>query len=76
MTLSASSAESGSATEEVEVNGETDIEIGFNAKYLLDITQQISGDGCKLTLADPASPTIIQENGDNSVLYVLMPLRV
>ncbi len=76
MTLSASSAESGSATEEVEVNGETDIEIGFNAKYLLDITSQIGGEGCRLTLADPSSPTIIQDNGDPSSLYVLMPLRV
>lgn len=76
MTLSASSPEAGSATEEVEVNGDTDIEIGFNAKYLLDITQQIEGEGCRLTLADPASPTIIQDNGDPSSLYVLMPLRV
>ena len=76
MTLSASSAESGSATEEVEVNGDTDIEIGFNAKYLLDITSQIEGEGCRLTLADPASPTIIQDNGDASALYVIMPLRV
>jgi len=76
MTLSASSAESGSATEELEVNGDTDLEIGFNAKYLLDITSQISGEGCRLTLADPASPTIIQDNGDPSALYVLMPLRV
>ncbi|HOO81605.1 MAG TPA: DNA polymerase III subunit beta, partial [Alphaproteobacteria bacterium] len=66
MTVSASSAESGSATEEVEVNGETDIEIGFNAKYLLDITSQIEGEGCRLTLADPASPTIIQDNSDPS----------
>lgn len=76
MTLSASSAESGSATEELEVNGDTDIEIGFNAKYLLDITSQIEGEGCRLTLADPASPTIIQDNSDPSALYVLMPLRV
>lgn len=76
MTLSASSAESGSATEEVEVNGDTDIEIGFNAKYLLDITSQIEGEGCRLTLADAASPTIIQDNSDPSALYVLMPLRV
>ncbi len=76
MTLSASSAESGSATEELEVNGETDIEIGFNAKYLLDITSQIEGEGCRLTLADAASPTIIQDNSDPSALYVLMPLRV
>lgn len=76
MTLSASSAEAGSATEEVEVNGETDIEIGFNAKYLLDITSQINGEGCRLTLDNPAAPTIIQDNGDPSSLYVLMPLRV
>lgn len=76
MMLSASSAESGSATEEVEVNGDTEIEIGFNAKYLLDITSQIGGEGCRLSLADPSSPTIIQDNGDASSLYVLMPLRV
>ncbi|MEM7679723.1 MAG: DNA polymerase III subunit beta [Pseudomonadota bacterium] len=76
LTLSASSAESGSATEEMEVSGETEIEIGFNAKYLLDITSQIEGEGCRFTLADPASPTIIQDNSDPSALYVLMPLRV
>ncbi|MGH1374881.1 MAG: DNA polymerase III subunit beta [Alphaproteobacteria bacterium] len=76
MTLSASSPESGSATEEMEVNGDSDMEIGFNAKYLLDITSQIEGEGCRLTLADSASPTIIQDNSDPSALYVLMPLRV
>ncbi len=76
MTISASSAESGSATEEMEVNGDADMEIGFNAKYLLDITSQIEGDGCRLTLADASAPTIIQDNSDPSSLYVLMPLRV
>lgn len=77
MVISASSPEAGSATEELEINGETAMEIGFNARYLLDITQQIPTDsGCRLTLADAASPTIIQDNGDPSALYVLMPLRV
>ena len=77
MVLSASSPEAGSATEELEVSGETALEIGFNAKYLLDITSQISQEGgCRLTLADAASPTIIQDNADPSSLYVLMPLRV
>ncbi|PCJ99145.1 MAG: DNA polymerase III subunit beta [Zetaproteobacteria bacterium] len=76
MTLSASSPEAGSATEELEINGDAKMEIGFNAKYLLDITSQIEGDGCRLTLADSASPTIIQDNSDPSSLYVLMPLRV
>ncbi len=76
MILSASSPEAGSATEELEVNGDCDMEIGFNAKYLLDITSQIEGEGCRLTLADSSSPTIIQDNSDPSALYVLMPLRV
>jgi len=76
MTLSANSAESGSATEDLEVSGEMDIEIGFNAKYLLDITSQIESEGCRIKFADPSSPTIIQASNDNSSLYVLMPLRV
>jgi DNA polymerase-3 subunit beta len=76
MILSASSPEAGSATEELEINGDSSMEIGFNAKYLLDITSQIEGEGCRLTLADSASPTIIQDNSDPSSLYVLMPLRV
>lgn len=76
MVISANSPEAGSATEEMEVNGSTDIEIGFNAKYVLDITSQIDGEGCRFSFADPASPTIIQDNSDPSALYVLMPLRV
>lgn len=76
MTLSANSPDAGSATEDLEVNGNDNMEIGFNAKYLLDITSQIEGDGCRLTLADAASPTIIQDTGDASSLYVIMPLRV
>ena len=76
MTLSANSPESGSATEDIEVNSNDNLEIGFNARYLLDITSQIEGDGCRITLADAASPTIIEDTSDSSALYVLMPLRV
>ncbi len=76
MTLSANSPEAGSATEDLEIHGNDNLEIGFNARYLLDITSQIAGEGCRLTLADAASPTIIQDTADLSSLYVLMPLRV
>lgn len=76
MTLSANSPDAGSATEDLEIHGNDNMEIGFNARYLLDITSQIEGDGCRLTLADPASPTIIEDTTDNSALYVIMPLRV
>ena len=77
MTISANSPDAGSATEDVEIASDvSDLEIGFNARYLLDITGQISGDGCRLTLADAASPTIVQDSSDSSALYVIMPLRV
>lgn len=77
MTLSANSPDAGSATEDVEItNDNAALEIGFNSKYLLDVTSQIEGEGCRLTLADGASPTVIQDTGDASALYVLMPLRV
>jgi len=77
LTLSASSSENDLAVEELSVNYKADeIEIGFNSRYLQDITQQISGPSARLTLADAASPTLVQEVGDESVLYVLMPMRV
>lgn len=77
MVLSASSPESGSASEELEVHfSATPMEIGFNSAYLIDVTKQIEGDGCRLTLSDAASPTIIQDTSDQSSLYVLMPMRV
>lgn len=77
MTLSAQSPDSGSATEDIEIsNDNTELEIGFNSKYLLDITAQINSDRCRMTLADSGGPTIIQDTEDASSLYVLMPLRV
>ena len=77
MTLSAQSPDAGSATEDIEIsNDNTDLEIGFNSRYLLDITAQIESDGCRLTLADAGGPTIIQDTSDSSSLYLLMPLRV
>jgi DNA polymerase-3 subunit beta len=77
LVLSASSVDSGTATEELEVGyqGEA-VDIGFNSSYLLDITRQIEGVSAKFTLADAASPTILSETDDNSALYVLMPMRV
>lgn len=76
--LSANSAEGGNAgDEEIEVSYESaPMEIGFNSRYLYEITQQIEGDAAQLTLADAASPTIVSEAGDSSALYVLMPMRV
>ena len=76
--LSANSADAGgSADEELEVSYDaTPLEIGFNSRYLYEITQQIEGDAAEIKLADSASPTIVRDAGDASALYVLMPMRV
>lgn len=77
LTLSATSPETGSAIEELEVDyASTPIEIGFNSKYLLDITQQINGGEAEFKMADAASPTVVHDTADPSALYVLMPMRV
>jgi DNA polymerase-3 subunit beta len=75
--LSVTNPDSGSATEELEVGYDGDpLDIGFNSRYLLDIASQIDGEQAVLKLADPGSPTLIQETEASGALYVLMPMRV
>ncbi len=75
--LTVNNPEAGSALEELSVDyGGEPLEIGFNARYLLDVAQQIDGDTATFKLADPSSPTIIADEEDERALYVLMPLRV
>jgi len=77
LVLSVTNPDSGSATEELEVVYEADpIDIGFNSRYLLDIAAQIDGDTAILKLADPGSPTLIEDKTTPGALYVLMPMRV
>ena len=75
--LSVTNPDSGSATEEIEVEyGSEPLDIGFNSRYLLDIAAQIEGEAAVLKLADPGSPTLIQDRDAKGALYVLMPMRV
>jgi DNA polymerase III subunit beta len=77
LTLSVTNPDSGSATEEIEVDYSADpLDIGFNSRYLLDIAAQIEGEVAVLKLADPGSPTLIQDKESKGALYVLMPMRV
>src|SRR6201997_768105 len=77
LVLSVTNPDSGSATEEIEVEYAADaLDIGFNSRYLMDIAAQIEGDVAVLRLADPGSPTLVQDRDDKNALYVLMPMRV
>ena len=62
MTLSVNNPDSGSASEEIEVEYDSaPIDIGFNARYLLDIVGQLSSDTALILFADAGSPTLIQD---------------
>ena len=77
VTLSVTSPENGVATEELPADyGSDGLEIGFNARYLLDILSEIDGDTVEVHLADAAAPTLLRENDKSPALYVLMPMRV
>jgi DNA polymerase-3 subunit beta len=77
MTLSVNNPDSGNAVEELDVDYEAaPLDIGFNARYLLDITNQLDSDTALFKLADPGSPTVIQDRDEAATLYVLMPMRV
>ncbi len=77
LTLSVTNPNSGSAIEELDVDYDSaPIDIGFNARYLLDITEQLDSDTVLFKLADPGSPTLVQDRDGAAALYVLMPMRV
>ena len=77
MQLSAADPTYGTATEEIDVRFDgAPMEIGFNARYLLEILRRIDGGTAALELADPAAPTLVRDMVDSSALYVLMPMRV
>jgi DNA polymerase-3 subunit beta len=77
MTLTVRNMEAGQAVEELEAEYDREaFEIGFNARYLLDVAGQIQGEAAEFRFADPASPTLVLDASDPGVQYVLMPLRV
>ncbi|MGN6537131.1 MAG: DNA polymerase III subunit beta [Mesorhizobium sp.] len=77
LTLTVNNPDSGSATEELAADYSSDpLEIGFNARYLLDVAAQLTGSEARFMLADAGSPTLIHDTSDENTLYVLMPMRV
>ena len=77
LVLSVTNPDGGSATEEIPVDYDADkLEIGFNARYLLDIAAQLESPQVRLFLSDAGSPTTVRDDSDEGALYVLMPMRV
>ena len=77
LTLTVNSPESGMAQEELVVAyGDERLEIGFNAKYLLEIASQIDRENAVLMFNASGDPALVREGSDTSAVYVVMPMRV
>ncbi len=77
LVLSVNAPDSGNAEAELVVAyGDEKLEIGFNAKYLLEITSQVDRENAVFMFSSPAEPTLMREGNDESAIYVVMPMRV
>ena len=75
--VTAHNPEQEEAEEEVSVdyNG-AGLEIGFNATYVLDALQAVTGDSAEIRLTDSNSCCLIHAVGSDDSKYVVMPMRL
>jgi DNA polymerase-3 subunit beta len=75
--VSSQNPDLGEAREDMPVTytGEK-VEVGFNARYLLDVLAVITTDEVLLEMADEQSPGVLRPVGDASYTAVIMPMRI
>ncbi|QUS35950.1 DNA polymerase III subunit beta [Falsirhodobacter algicola] len=77
LVLSVNAPDSGAAEEELAVAyADEKLEIGFNAKYLLEIASQVDRENAVFLFNSSGDPTLMREGDDASAVYVVMPMRV
>lgn len=65
------------AEEELDADYEGEsLEIGFNAQYLMDALSAVDTSEVTLRFMDSNSSCLIQPKGDDTVKYVIMPMRL
>ena len=77
LVLSVNAPDAGAADEELSVAyADEPLEIGFNAKYLLEIASQVDRENAVFLFNSSGDPTLMREGNDTSAVYVVMPMRV
>lgn len=77
MTIAATSAELGDNVGEIDASTEGDeIEIAFNAKYLIDVLSVMDAAQVALETTTSSSPGVIKPVGDVDFVHVIMPMHV
>ena len=75
LNLSVNNTNSGDGNETLFVKFESDLEISFNSRYLIDVASQIDGDKIELFFNDTGSPVLIKDPGDFDSIFVVMPMK-
>ena len=75
LNLSVNNTSSGDGKENLEVEFDTDLEISFNSRYLIDVASQLDGEKIELFLNDSGSPALIKDPSDFDSIYVIMPMK-
>ena len=52
-----------------------EVELGFNYKYFLDCFQSVNVDSVSIQLNQSSKPMVVSGSGDNSFLYLIMPMN-
>ncbi len=77
LVLSASTPEVGEATEEIDAGYEGEpVSVAFNPSYLLDFLRSEQAGEVVLEITDAMSPGVMKSVGDDSYLYVVMPIKL
>ena len=77
LSIQANNPDQEEAEEELSVNyDESEIEIGFNVTYLIDVLNVLDSEQVYIKLKDSNSSCIISDSEDSSSLYVVMPMRL
>ncbi|MGI6649501.1 MAG: DNA polymerase III subunit beta [Bacillota bacterium] len=76
LTINSNSVNLGSVHEEIPVNVEgQELEISFNARYLLDALKIINAEQISIEFAGHLSPCVIRPVSEEDYLYLLLPIR-
>jgi DNA polymerase III subunit beta len=52
------------------------LEIGFNAEFLRDGVESVTGETIRMRLISPLRPCVLQAEGADDFLYLIMPIRL
>lgn len=75
--ISSSNPDLGDAREELDVDyGGESLAIGFNARYLLDAIGAIGTKDIRISFQDELSPVRVSPPDDETILGVVMPMRI